>query len=409
MPPTLLTLAVWGACLIVLGVVIYFFWQIIGRVGIVALPVAVAFLLTALLYPVTGRLRHVMRPIYATWLTMLLFFAVIVGIGFLIGVRANEEAPRLIDQIAKTSHEVQEWLISGPFHLKESQITGVVDELTKQLTERRGQITGTVITGATAVIEVLAGIVLMFFVTFFFLKDGDRIWNWFLRAFGGAAPRVDRAGRSAWRTLSHYVQGTVAISAIHGLVIGATLAVLGVPLWAPIAVLVFISSFIPIVGILFAGLVGTLVTFGSQGWLAAVIFIGILIVEQQLENHVLQPLIVGRAVEFHPLAIILVLGVGGVIAGIAGAAVAVPVSAVIYRVLQELLRREPPAPAPAAAAPPESPPLHPEGTEPGERSTQAPQQPPKSPPHHPEENDSGERSTPEPPATGEAVSPQRNG
>ncbi|WP_433422119.1 AI-2E family transporter [Microtetraspora malaysiensis] len=409
MPPTLLTLAVWGACLIVLGVVIYFFWQIIGRVGIIALPVAVAFLLTALLYPVTGRLRHVMRPIYATWLTMLLFFAVIVGIGFLIGVRANEEAPRLIDQIAKTSHEVQDWLIHGPFQLKESQITGVVDELTKQLTERRGQITGTVITGATAVIEVLAGIVLMFFVTFFFLKDGDRIWNWFLRAFGGAAPRVDRAGRSAWRTLSHYVQGTVAISAIHGIVIGATLAVLGVPLWAPIAVLVFISSFIPIVGILFAGLVGTLVTFGSQGWLAAVIFVGILIVEQQLENHVLQPLIVGRAVEFHPLAIILVLGVGGVISGIAGAAVAVPVSAVIYRVLQELLRREPPAPAPAAAAPPESPPLHPEGNEPEERSTQAPQQPPKSPPHHPEESDSGERSTQEPPATGEAVSPQRNG
>ncbi|MGI5486855.1 AI-2E family transporter [Microtetraspora malaysiensis] len=406
MPPTLLTLAVWGACLIVLGVVIYFFWQIVGRVGIIALPVAVAFLLTALLYPVTGRLRRVMRPIYATWLTMLLFFAVIVGIGFLIGVRANEEAPRLIDQIAKTSHEVQNWLIHGPFQLKESQITGVVDELTKQLTERRGQITGTVITGATAVIEVLAGIVLMLFVTFFFLKDGDRIWNWFLRAFGGAAPRVDRAGRSAWRTLSHYVQGTVAISAIHGIVIGATLAVLGVPLWAPIAVLVFISSFIPIVGILFAGLVGTLVTFGSQGWLAAVIFIGILVVEQQLENHVLQPLIVGRAVEFHPLAIILVLGVGGVISGIAGAAVAVPVSAVIYRVLQELLRREPPAPA---AVPPESPPLHPEGNEPEERATQASQQPPTSPPHHPEEGDSGERSTPEPPATGEAVSPQRNG
>ncbi|MCC5580765.1 AI-2E family transporter [Microtetraspora sp. AC03309] len=381
-PPTLLTLAVWGACLIVLGVVIYFFWQIIGRVGIVALPVAVAFLLTALLYPVTGRLRRRMRPIYATWLTVLLFFAVIAGIGFLIGIRANAEAPRLVDQIDKTSREVQTWLINGPFHLKESQITGVIDELTKQLVERRGQITGTVITGAAAVVEVLAGIVLLLFVTFFFLKDGDRIWNWFLRAFGGAAPHVDRAGRSAWRTLSHYVQGTVAISAIHGVVIGATLAVLRVPLWAPLAVLVFIASFIPIVGILFAGTVATLVTFGSQGWVPAAIFVGVLIVEQQLENHVLQPLIVGRAVDFHPLAIILVLGVGGVIAGIAGAAVAVPVAAVIYRVLQELLRREPPPPV---GEPPQSPPLHPQGAEPPERST------------------------PKPSESVEAVSPHRNG
>ncbi|WP_285702865.1 AI-2E family transporter [Microtetraspora sp. NBRC 16547] len=356
MPPTLLTLAVWGACLIVLGVVIYFFWQIIGRVAIVALPVAVAFLLTALLYPVTGRLRRRMRPIYATWLTMLLFFAVIVGMGFLIGVRANAEYPRLVDQIEKTSREVQNWLINGPIHLKESQITGAMDELMKQLSEQRGQITGTVLTGATAVIEVLAGIVLLLFVTFFFLKDGDRIWAWFLRAFGGAAPRVDRAGRAAWRTLSHYVQGTVAVAAIHGVVIGATLAVLQVPLWAPLAVLVFMASFIPIVGILFAGTVATLVTFGSQGWLPAVIFVGVLIVEQQLENHVLQPLIVGRALEFHPLAIILVLGVGGVIAGIAGAAVAVPISAVIYRALPELRRNPPPVEPPPSTPPPEPPP-----------------------------------------------------
>ncbi|WP_250214913.1 AI-2E family transporter, partial [Acrocarpospora catenulata] len=343
-PPILNTMAAWSWRVIVIGALVYVFVMIIARLSFVVIPVAVAFLLTALLYPLTGRLRAVgMRAIYATWLTMLLAFTFIVGVGFLIGFRANEEFPRLVTQIQKTVREGQNWLINGPIHLKEAQIADFVDEITRQLEQRRGQITSTVLTGATAIIEVLAAIVLLLFITFFLLKDGDRIWAWFLRAFGSGASRVDRAGRAAWRTLSHYVLGTVAVAAVHGIVIGVVLAGMRVPLWAPLAVLVFLASFIPIVGIFFAGGVATLVVFGSQGWVYALIFVGILVVEQQLENHVLQPLIVGRALAFHPLAIILVLAIGGVLGGIAGAVVAVPVTAVIYRALPELLRDTPPA------------------------------------------------------------------
>src|SRR5690606_30528642 len=195
---------------------------------------------------------------------------------------------------------------------------------------------------------------------FFLLKDGDRIWAWLLRGFGRAAPRVDRAGRAAWRTLSHYVQGTVAVAAVHGVIMGVVLAGMGVPLWAPLAVLIFLASFVPIVGIFFAGAVATLVTFGAKGWIYALVFVGILVVEQQLENHVLQPLIVGRVLQFHPLAIILVLAVGGVLAGIMGAVVAVPVAAVIYRALPELYRdppepeSEPGAQGPSSTGPPSS-------------------------------------------------------
>src|SRR5690606_23298459 len=217
----------------------------------------------------------------------------------------------------------------GPLQLQESQLSAWVDELVNQLNQQRSAITNTVVTGATVAIEVLASIVLLLFVTFFLLKDGDRIWAWLLRGFGGAAPRVDRAGRAAWRTLSHYVQGTVAVAAVHGVIMGVVLAGMGVPLWAPLAVLIFLASFVPIVGIFFAGAVATLVTFGAKGWIYALVFVGILVVEQQLENHVLQPLIVGRVLQFHPLAIILVLAVGGVLAGIMGAVVAVPVAAVI--------------------------------------------------------------------------------
>ncbi|WP_440064333.1 AI-2E family transporter [Streptosporangium sp. OZ121] len=337
-PRTLLRIAMWSLCLIIIGWAVFYFAQFIATLRIVVLPVAIALLLTALLFPLTRRFGAMgMRPIYATWLTMIIALTVLGGTGWIIGVRANDEFPGLVDQVRQTAKTVENWLYTGPLHLQPTQITSWVDEIGKQITTQRNQITQTVLTGATVALEVLASIVLLLFVTFFLLKDGDRIWSWFLKGFGDVAPRVDMAGRAAWVTLSHYVQGTVAVAAVHGVIMGIVLAGMGVPLWAPLAVMIFLASFIPIVGIFFAGAVATLVTLGAKGPIYALIFLGILLVEQQLENHVLQPLIVGRVLHFHPLAIILVLAVGGILAGIAGAAVAVPVAAVIYRALPELM------------------------------------------------------------------------
>ncbi|GIH69399.1 AI-2E family transporter [Sphaerimonospora thailandensis] len=402
-PPVLATLAAWSWRLLLIGALIYVLALIIGRLNFVVLPLAVAFLLTALLHPLTRRLRTAgLRPIYATWITMLLGLAVIVGVGFMIGARANEEFPRLVEQIQLTARSVQDWLLHGPLHLKEAQLADIVDELGKQINERRTEITGTVLSGATAVVEVLASIVLILFVTFFLLKDGDRIWSWFLRAFGRATPRVDRAGRAAWVTISQYVHGTVAVAAIHGFIIGVVLAGMQVPLWAPLAVLIFFASFIPVVGIFFAGGIATLVTFGSQGWVYALIFVGILVVEQQLENHVLQPFIVGRALAFHPLAIILVLAVGGVLGGIAGAVVAVPLTAVIYRALPEL-RRDPEAPIaepPDSAAPPARPLVVPHTV---------PHSEPYSEPHSDQEKSAVPPATSEAAEETERVTPQGKG
>ncbi|MEO3794104.1 AI-2E family transporter [Nonomuraea sp. B10E15] len=363
-PPVLAKMAAWCGCLILVGVVVYYFVQVIAGLTFVALPVAIALLLTALLFPLTNALRRAgMRPIYATWLTMLVALAVLAGTGWLVGARASEEFPNLVRQVQETARSVQEWLISGPLQLEEAQIIGYVDEVVDMVNAQRTAITGTVLSAGAVAFEVLASIVLLLFVTFFLLKDGDRIWAWFLKAFGGVAPRVDRAGRAAWTTLSHYVQGTVAVAAVHGLIMGFVLAGMGVPLWAPLAVLIFFASFIPIVGIFFAGTVATLVTLGAKGLIFALIFLGILVIEQQLENHVLQPLIVGRALNFHPLAIILVLAVGGILAGIAGAAVAVPVAAVIYRALPELRPSRPALPPPDHTSPA---PAEPEPATPGD-------------------------------------------
>jgi predicted PurR-regulated permease PerM len=372
-PPVLATLAAWSWRLIVLGVVVYYFAQIVATLQFVALPVAVALLVTALLFPLTDGLRKAgLNSMAATWITMLTAFAVLGITGWIVGVRANEEFPRLVDQVQSTARDLQNWLLTGPLGLRESQLADMVSEVTRQLNEQRAAITGTLVTGAAVAIEVLAGLVLMLFVTFFLLKDGERIWSWFLKGFGSARPRVDRAGRAAWRTLSHYVQGTVMVAAVHGVIMGIVLAGMGVPLWAPLAVLIFLASFIPIIGIFFAGGLATLVTLGAKGPIYALVFVGILVVEQQLENHVLQPLIVGRAVKFHPLAIIIVLAVGGVLAGITGAAVAVPIAAVLYRALPELRHEQAALPPPA---PHEGPHEGPRGGPPGG--------PPEGPPPEP--------------------------
>ncbi|MGW4637328.1 AI-2E family transporter [Sphaerisporangium sp. NPDC004334] len=401
-------MAAWSWRLIVIGVVIYFSAQIIVHLSFVALPLAVALLLTALLFPLTDRLRKAgLRPIWATWITMLFALLVLVTVGFIIGTRANDEFPGLIAQIQKTTRDVQGWLLTGPFHLKEAQLTGMLDEIIRQINTQRSALTGALLSTAAVFIEVLASIVLLLFVTFFMLKDGDRIWSWFLRGFGSAAPRVDRAGRAAWHTLSQYIHGTVIVAAIHGLIIGIVLFAMRVPLWAPLAVLIFLASFIPIIGIFIAGGLAALVTLGAQGPLLALIFIGILLVEQQLENHVLQPMIVGRAVKFHPLAIILVLAIGGILGGIAGAAIAVPIAAVVYRALPEL-RRTPRELPPAAPHQPQEP-HEPPGPQPpaGPAGPQEPAEP-RKPAEPAEPTEPAESTKPaEPAEPGEPAAPRR--
>src|SRR5215471_11911238 len=169
----------------------------------------------------------------------------------------------------------------------------------------------------------------MVFVTFFLLKDGERIWAWLTSFLGPSArARTKAGGAAAWDAVTYYVRGTVAVAAIHAVVIGVTLWVLGVPLLAPLVILV-------------AGTIAVAVTLGTRGWVAALVLVAVFILENQLESHLLQPLVVGKMVRLHPLAIILVLAVGGVVAGIAGAVVAVPTAAALVRATPYLLGRVP--------------------------------------------------------------------
>lgn len=356
-PWVLQVAASWSWRLLLVGGAVYLVARVVGYLAVVTVPCVGALLITALWAPVTMRLRRAgLGRMGATWLTILVALVIVGGLGVVIGMRANAEFPRLAAQVVRSAHELQDWVGTGPLHFRQQQIDSAVDTLVTALDKQVATLPGRVITGAGIVLEVLAGLVLLVFVTFFLLKDGDHIWRWFCGKCGpNAGPRVDRAGRVAWTTLSQYVRGTVIIAAVHGLVIGIVMLIMGIPLWAPLAVLIFLGSFVPLAGIIVTGGLAALVTLGTEGWIAAVVLIGVITLEAQLESHVLQPLVVGRMVRLHPLAVILAIATGTYVAGIPGAVIAVPLTAVFYRAWPEVRRgmgegpppTEPPAERPS--------------------------------------------------------------
>jgi predicted PurR-regulated permease PerM len=330
--------ASWGWRLLLLGAVIYVLARIAAILYLVVVPCAAALLLTALLHPLEARLRRRgLRPLAATWCTLLGAIIVLAGAAALATARVQAEYPALVAQVHHTTAQVQSWLAGAPFHLKTGDLDKASGGIVKYLSQHQSLVEGTVVTGGRIAAEILAGVVLTFFVTFFLIKDGRRIWVWIIhRMRPENRERVDLAGRSAWVAVEYYVRGTVAVAAIHALVMGITLTVMSAPLAVPIALFMFLAAFVPLVGVLVAGTLAVLVTLAAKGWVDAVIVLGILILMNQLEGHLLQPQIVGKMVRLHPLAVILVLAVGGVVAGIAGAVVAVPITAALTRAIPAL-------------------------------------------------------------------------
>jgi predicted PurR-regulated permease PerM len=330
-PASLARAAAWAWRLLLIALLLYVAFRVAVLLRLVVLPCIAALLLTALLQPLTARLRRAgLRPLAATWCTFLAAAVVLAGIVILATNRVSADYPRLQTEVKHTTHDVQRSLAGAPFHLSSVRLNQYTDEFLHFLSQHQSMIAGTVVTGGRIVIELLTGLVLMMFVTFFLLKDGGKIWQWLT----GLLPqqtrdRADKAGAAAWTALVNYIRGTTVVAAIHAVVIGTALWLLGVPLIVPLVILVFIAAYVPLVGILVAGALAILVTLGTKGWIAALILLGIFLVENQLEGHLLQPQVVGRIVRLHPLAIILVLAVGAIVAGVAGAIVAVPTAAAL--------------------------------------------------------------------------------
>lgn len=330
LPHSLVIAAAWSWRLLLVGVTVYAAVRVLVLLSLVVIPLVAALLLAALLRPVAQLLQRRTPGPLSALLTLLIAAVVLGGLGYLIGMRFARELPSLIEQLVGTVRRLRGALGGGG--VGQFQLDQIEGSVINWLQRNQSQAVAYLTTGAGYLVEFATLTLLTLFITFFLLYDGERIWGWLRTPLPARqSHQADLAGRAAWATITGYVRGTAIIATIHGIVIGFVVFLLGVPLALPLGVLVFVGSFIPFIGALIAGGLAILITFGTHGWVAALILLGVLIVESQLEVHLLQPLIVGRYVRLHPLAIGLSFAVGTVLAGIVGAIVAVPTAAVIHQ------------------------------------------------------------------------------
>lgn len=339
--------AAWSWRLLVLVAALAVLLWLVGRLRTVLIPLSIALLLSALLAPMMGFLRRRVRlpPSLAAFLVLITGLAAVAGVLTLVVSEFVDGFPALADKASDGVNQIQEWLTTGPLHLNGSQLDATFDAATNWLNDNRGTLTDSAVSTATATIEFFALLLLVLFVTFFFMRDGHRIWLFLTGVLPTPArDPVRRAGEAAWHTLVAYVRATVLVAFIDALGIGLLLVIINVDFWFPLATMVFLAAFVPIIGATVSGAVAVLVALVDEGPISAlVVLIGVIAV-QQLEGHVLQPLIMGRAVSVHPLAVIVAISTGVVLAGIIGALVAVPLVAVLNTGIRHLVqnRNEPP-------------------------------------------------------------------
>lgn len=340
-PPSTRALAsVAWRTLVIVGV-LYVLIRLIRIVWMPFLALSASFLIAALLTPVTNVLHHKARfpRALATACTVLLFLGALSGLGYFVETEFSASVPELIDDLQRVGDDAVHWLHTGPLHWNDKDLNKYQDQFVNTLKKQQSHLTQIGLESLASGFEVISGMLIALFTTFFLLYDGAGMWNWFRRLFPDRIePQVEAAGRAAWGTLTGYARGTVVVAAIDGACIGIGLAILHVPLAAPLAVLIFMGAFIPIVGALLTGTVAVLIALVSKGWVVAVITLAILILVMQIEGHVLQPFVLGRSVRVHPVAVVFAVAIGTTLWGIGGAVLSVPIVAVTNSALSAIYR-----------------------------------------------------------------------
>lgn len=352
----------WRLLLILVGVGVLA-W-ILGYLAIVTVPVAIALLLSALFAPAVARLVAWKVPrALATAITVIGGLAVVTGVLTLVVNTISSGVPQLGQQISRRLGTISEWLRYGPLHLSQQQLAHYLDSAVNAAQGNTSELFSRVVNTAATAGEVMSGALLALFTLIFFLYDGGRIWHFATTVFpADVRDRVDVAGRRGFASLVGYARGTVAVAFMDATLIGIGLFILGVPLAAPLATLIFLGAFVPIVGAVVTGSVAVLVALLAKGLLSGVIVLVIVVGVMQLEGNVLQPLLLGRAARLHPLAVVLAIALGVVVGGIAGAVLAVPILAVLNAGIRSLLHDPPLDPAtvdvmrPSQASPASDPP-----------------------------------------------------
>ncbi|OEV04761.1 hypothetical protein AN216_05660 [Streptomyces oceani] len=319
-----------GWRLLVLAGVLYVLMSVVSTISLLIMSFAAGLLVTALMQPTVARLRRLgLGRGLATLFTFITGFVVMGLVGWFVVWQVMENLPRLTEQVQDGIEELKTWAVDGPFHVSEEQINNIATNVSDWLGDNSQEVTSAGLEGVTVIFEFLSGALLAMFVTLFLLYDGRTIWSWVLKFVPASAREgVAGAGPRAWTTLTGYVRGTVIVALIDAVFIGIGLYFLDVPMAVPLAVFIFLFAFIPIVGAVISGALAVVVALVTNDVVTSMMVLGVVLAVQQIESHILQPFILGRLVRVHPLAVVLAVTGGGLVAGIPGAVVAVPLVAV---------------------------------------------------------------------------------
>lgn len=332
-------IAAWSwRLLVIVAAAVAFLW-VITKLEIIVVPVLLALMISALLLPAVDWLdRHRLPRGGAVALVLLGGFAILGAILTFVVSQFIVGLPDLGAQVERSIDSTRRWLIEGPARLRGEQIDNAGNAAIQALRDNQAKLTSGALSTAATITEVVTGAVLVLFTLIFFLYGGRSIWEYVTKIVPAhVRDRVSEAGRAGYGSLIGYVRATFLVALTDATGVGAGLAIMDIPLALPLASLVFLGAFIPLIGALVSGLLAVVVALLAKGLVYALATLGLLIAVNQLEAHLLQPLVMGRAVSIHPLAVVLAIATGGVLAGIVGALLAVPTVAFLNNAMRVLL------------------------------------------------------------------------
>ncbi|MGK8559511.1 AI-2E family transporter [Nocardia amamiensis] len=332
----ILWLAKWAVCIVAIAAGAWVLGFLIARLWVVILPVALAVVVATVLWPpVRWLTAHGLRPALAATIGVLGFIGLLAGVIGLIVPSVVNQAPELADKASEGVNQVREWLQGPPLRLRDEELDSAVDAIVSRLQSSSEQIATGVFSGVSTATSVLVTLFLVLVLTFFFVKDGPRFLPWLHSVSGSRSGRhLEEVLGRIWVVLGGFIRTQALVSLIDAVFIGAGLVILGVPLALVLAVITFLGGFVPMVGAFVAGALAVLVALVGNGFVTALIVLGIVIAVQQLEGNVLQPVLQSRTMQLHAVVVLLAITAGGSLYGIVGAFLAVPVVAMAAVVLR---------------------------------------------------------------------------
>jgi predicted PurR-regulated permease PerM len=311
---------------------------LVAQLWVVLLALVVAFYLARLLdTPAQWLARKGAPSTLASVLAMGALFGALALLGWAVVPRMVDQFDSLQPTLSQAIDDVETWLVEdSPLGVDRQDLDDLREQLGDAASTALRSSGGTLVNGAVLAVEALTGLLLGLVTTFFFLKDGPRLQRWSLRFVPTERRHLaTRLGARAWSTLGGYLRGVAILGTLEGAIIGVTIALVGGELAWPVALLTFLAAFVPIAGAVVAGLVAILVTLATSGVADALIVGVVALVVQQLDNDFLAPVIYGRSLQLHPLAVLFSLVGGGALFGFAGTVLAVPITAIAVNMAAE--------------------------------------------------------------------------